>query len=306
MLAHIRHYFAEQQVLEVETPILATSGNSDPLIDNIQAQPSVGASLADGLYLQASPEYAMKRLLAAGSGAIYQISKVFRAGELGRRHSPEFTLLEWYRPGFDLERLMDEVEELVSRIALVDEAAVRISYRALFGHFLEIDPIDSSVNDLQECVQRHGITIAGAGDSAAGDDRDFWLDLLLSHLIEPQVSSLGRMVFVYGYPSSQAALARLGRDGLAERFELYLDGVELANGYHELADAEEQRQRFDRDNECRSIMGKSCIPVDEALLMALEAGLPDCSGVALGLDRLLMSSAGVDSIGKVLAFPQQC
>ncbi len=298
LLAHIRHYFAEQQVLEVETPILAPAGNTDPMIENIQARFSPLVAAGDGLYLQTSPEYAMKRLLAAGSGPIYQICKVFRAGERGRRHNPEFSMLEWYRPGYNLQQLMDEVEELVSRVAQIEGEAWRCTYRQLFQRFLAVDPVDDEIFVLQSCAQRHGIVLDGVAE-----DRDFWLDLLLSHIIEPQLCELGRMVFVYEFPSSQAALARLDSHGMAERFELYLDGLELANGYHELADAGEQRRRFERDNERRYAAGKAKIPIDEALLMALQSGLPDCSGVALGLDRLLMCCSGIHDIAQVLAFP---
>ena len=303
LLRHIRDYFAEQQVLEVDTPILSAAGASDVAIDSLMSH-VYGPGFADGqsMYLQTSPEYAMKRLLAAGSGPIYQICKVFRDGESGRRHSPEFTLLEWYRPGFDHHRLMDEVEELVSRLLGLDCVAERISYIDLFQCYLDLNPLDVDVATLQACAVQHGITV-----SDLGHDRDVWLDLLLSHIIEPQlvgaVAGQVRLVFVYDYLPSQAALAQVNSQGLAERFELYLDGVELANGYHELADATEQRHRIDADNERRREMGKSEMPVDEHLLAALKCGLPDCAGVALGLDRLMMCAAGVDDLKQVLTFP---
>lgn len=299
LLRHIRDYFAEQQVLEVETPILSWTGVSDPHIDSLMCQLQVPGCADGGLmYLQTSPEYAMKRLLAAGSGPIYQVAKVFRDGESGRRHSPEFSLLEWYRPGFDHHALMNEVEELVSRLLGLDVAAVRVPYVELFQRYLDIDPIEDSVAVLQTCAERHAISIRGLDD-----DRDAWLDLLMSHVIEPQLAGLAEMVFVYDYPASQAALARINKQGLGERFELYLQGVELANGYHELSNVDEQRHRFAIDNERRRTMGKPEMLPDERLLAALEHGLPDCAGVALGLDRLLMCAAGVDDLQQILAFP---
>jgi len=301
LMARIRHYFAEQQVLEVETPILQQAGNTDPMIDNLQCSYGAHGVLEQGYYLQTSPEYAMKRLLAAGSGPIYQVCKVFRDGESGRRHSPEFTLLEWYRPGFDLYALMDEVEELVSRLMALDDGAVRITYTDLFQHFIGVDPIQDEVTLLRNHALKFGITV-----SEQSDERDFWLDLLLSHIIEPELKTLGRLVFVYDYPATQAALAQINADGLAERFELYLDGVELANGYYELADGDEQRRRFVNDNNRRRSLGKSQVPIDESLLMALNAGLPGSAGVALGLDRLLMCLSKTTSLEEVLTFPIGC
>jgi len=303
VVRHIREYFAEQQVLEVETPVLSCTGASDPYIDSLVTHVHVpGRSDAQAFYLQTSPEYAMKRLLAAGSGPIFQLARVFRDGESGRLHSPEFTLLEWYRPGFDHHALMDDVEELLSRLLRLDVAAERMSYADLFQRYLGFDPHLADVPVLQACAQRNGVSVKGLGG-----DRDAWLDLLLSHLIEPQLmaqeAGQRRLVFVYDYPASQAALARINPQGLAERFELYIDGIELANGYHELDDADEQRCRFAADNERRRAMGKSEMPVDESLLAALVSGLPDCAGVALGLDRLLMCVAGVRDLEQVLSFP---
>jgi len=303
LLRHIRDYFSEQQVLEVDTPILSAAGASDPYIDSLRSQVYVpGCGDGQWFYLQTSPEYAMKRLLAAGSGPIYQICKVFRDGESGHRHNPEFTMLEWYRPGFDHHRLMDEVEELVSRLLRLDCVAERISYVDLFKRYLDLDPLQVDVATLQACAIQHGINV-----SALGDDRDVWLDLLLSHVIEPllcsETAGQMRLIFVYDYPSSQAALARVNSQGLAERFELYLNGVELANGYHELGDANEQRRRVGADNERRQLMTKIEMPVDERLLAALSHGLPDCAGVALGLDRLLMCATGVEDLRQVLTFP---
>jgi len=298
MLRHIRDYFAEQQVLEVETPVLTAAGVSDPHIDSFMLPAQWGDSRTAGFFLQTSPEYAMKRLLAAGSGPIYQIARVFRAGEVGRRHSPEFSLLEWYRPGFDHHQLMDEVEELLARLLSLETRAERIAYGELFDQYLGIDPLQATVSELRHCAEDHLVSLHNPVV-----DRDTWLDLLFSHVIEPRLAERqARMVFVHDYPASQAALARIDERGLAARFELYLDGVELANGYHELVDADEQRRRFIEDNRRRRDLGKVEMPVDECLLQALESGLPDCAGVALGLDRLVMCAAGVDNLAQVISF----
>ncbi len=237
----------------------------------------------------------MKRLLAAGSGPIYQVCKAFRGGEAGARHNPEFTLLEWYRPGFSLAELIAEVAELVQ--AFLGAAPVEvITYRELFQRHLDIDPFDANSDDL-EALARRRLDYGGGSET-----RDTWLDLLLTHLVEPELK--GR-VFVHDYPASQAALARLREDNdqvVAERFELYVDGLELANGYFELTDAAEQRARFEADNRILSARGEAERPMDERLLAAMEAGLPACSGVALGLDRLLMLKLGVQRLDQVVSF----
>lgn len=245
----------------------------------------------------------MKRLLAAGSGCIYQIARVFRDGEAGRRHNPEFTLLEWYRVGFDHQRLMNEVAELVTtllagRLALAEPE--RLRYGALFQRHLNLNPHQASVAELRACAVQHGVPIP---PGMPADETDPWLDLLLTHCIEPQLG-LGRLTFVYDYPVSQAALARLrpGAPPVGERFELYINGIELANGFHELGDAAEQRRRFEQENQARQTQGLPIMPLDERLLAALTAGLPDCAGVALGFDRLVMLAAGKASIREVMAF----
>ena len=296
LLANIRAFFAERAVLEVETPLLCSRGITDPAIEPLSV--NGGLSLgADSRYLQTSPEYAMKRLLAAGSGPIYQICKAFRDGEAGSRHNPEFTLLEWYRPGMDQHQLMAEVAALVC--ACLGERPWRaLSYRELFQRSIGVDPFADTLASLQQAARER----VDVGD--LGGDRDLWLDLLLTHCVEPWLAQQG-LCFVYDYPASQAALARLGeRDGyvVGERFELYVDGIELANGYHELADAAEQRARFEEDNRRRRARGQPERELDEALLAALEAGLPDCSGVALGVDRLLMLVTGETDIRRLLAF----
>ncbi len=300
LLARIRAYFDAAGVMEVETPIASRAAATDPAIASLRvACPGLGPAV-EPLWLHTSPELAMKRLLAAGSGPIYQICKVFRDGERGRRHHPEFTLLEWYRPGWDHHRLMDEVADLVRHaLERPDLPVEKTPYRRLFLDRLGLDPLRATTAALRGAAER-GI----AGTDALDLDRDGWLDLLLSHLIEPGLGR-GRLSFVYDYPPSQAALARVsgGEEPAAERFELYLEGMELANGFNELTDASEQRRRFQADLARRAADGMAQPPLDEAFLVALEAGLPDCAGVALGLDRLLMAATGSRHIDEVLAFP---
>jgi lysyl-tRNA synthetase class 2 len=236
-------------------------------------------------------------LLAAGCGDIYQICKAFRAREAGARHNPEFTLLEWYRLGLSLEQLIEEVAELVCGI-LDRSAWASISYGDLFRRHLGIDPHRASTEELESCARDH-VDFDGGGEG-----RDIWLDLLMSHVIEKRLAGEG-LVFVRNYPESQAALARLRSEGeiaVSERFELYVDGMELANGYCELADPVEQGRRFESDNVVLSARGEPTRPVDERLLAALESGFPDCAGVALGVDRLLMLRTGAARIEQVLSF----
>ncbi len=299
ILKGIRAFFAEREVLEAETPILSAAALTDPAIDSLSTR-YIGPGHADGLnlYLHTSPEFAMKRLLAAGSGAIYQICKVFRQGEAGRRHNPEFTMLEWYRPGFDHHRLMDEVEQLVAPILGLEGRAERLGYRDAFLRFARVDPLQASIAELREAAQR-----LGTGGFDAGDDRDLWLDLILSHSVEPHLGKEG-LCFLTDYPASQAALARINPDNpaVAERFELYYKGVELANGFHELGDSSEQHQRFESELAERAVQGQELFPMDERLLAALESGFPDCAGVALGVDRLVMLALRAESLEEVIAF----
>lgn len=296
LLAAIRAFFSARGVLEVETPLLCRRGITDPAIEPLIV--ADGASIhGQPRYLQTSPEYAMKRLLAAGSGPIYQLARAFRDGEAGSRHNPEFSLLEWYRPGMDHHQLMAEVAELVAH-CLGPRPWQALSYRELFSQSIALDPFTAPTSDLRE-LARDRFDL-GALDG----DRDFWLDLLLSHAVEPWLAQRG-VCFVYDYPASQAALARTEmRDGVevGARFELYVDGLELANGYHELTDPAEQLRRFERDNQLRRQRGAEARPVDERLLAALAAGLPDCAGVALGVDRLLMLASGESDIRRVLSF----
>ena len=304
LLTRIREYFANAGVLEVETPFLSVAGTTDPAIQSFSTTyhgpgPCHGARL----YLHTSPEYPMKRLIAAGAGSIYQICKVFRDGESGRRHNPEYTLLEWYRDGFDHVALMVEVESLlreVLRDILPLAPARHWTYRELFRNYAGIDPFDTSVNEIRQALQAKGI---GVPPGLTEDENDGWLDLLLTHVIEPALDA--GLIFVSEYPASQAALARLlpGEPSVAARFEVYLDGVELANGYHELTDAVEQRRRFERDNTRRCARQLAMIEPDWRLLAAMRSGLPDCAGVALGIDRLLMIAGGARHINEVMAFP---
>jgi lysyl-tRNA synthetase class 2 len=305
LLADIRLFFASRGVLEVDTPALSVAGATDPHLESFMTT-YTGPGLDKGkpLFLQTSPELPMKRLLAAGSGCIYQIAKVFRNGEMGRLHNPEFTLLEWYRIHFDHYQLMDEVEQLVTlllkdRVTL--QAPERFSYSEIFQRYLDLDPHRATVRELGVCVENQGLTIpAGMPE----DDPDPWLDLLLSHCIQPRLGR-GRLAFIFDYPCSQAALARIrpGNPPLGERFELYINGLELANGFHELGDASEQRWRFERDNQIRAARGLPTVPLDGRFLAALAQGLPPCSGVAVGLDRLVMVAAGQSSLQEVMAFP---
>ncbi len=301
LLAKTRQFFAARDVLEVETPLLSMATVSDPHLQSfVTRYNGPGLPPDTALYLQTSPEAAMKRLLAAGSGSIYQICKAFRDGEYGARHNPEFTMLEWYRIDFDHFALMEEVEALVQVLLGFECEFERITYQALFESYLGLDPHRASLDDLMCCASDAGGLTAPSGTEMG---RDGWLDLLMSHLIEPH---LGHTVpvFIYDYPASQAALAKIrpGEVALAERFELYITGVELANGYHELCDGDEFLRRFERDILQRKREGCFVPGVNHRLSAALKAGLPASSGVALGFDRLLMVAAGCESIAKVGSF----
>ncbi len=301
LYALIRQFFATRGVLEVETPILSEAGNTDPNIASFRTQFNghVGAGSRER-WLRTSPEFPLKRLLAAGVGDCYELGRVFRDGETGRRHNPEFTMLEWYRVGWDHRPLMRETAELAgAALALVGRMArVReTTYRALFIDALGIDPFMAKESALRMALD--GIVI-----DPAGLRRDDWLDLLVTHRIQPTFAN-DELLLVHDYPASQCALAKIRADDppVAERFELYLGQIELANGYHELTDAIEQRARFGRDHALRAHLGDPLPPLDESLLAALGHGLPDCAGVAMGVDRLLGAMLCTDTIGTVLAFP---
>jgi lysyl-tRNA synthetase class 2 len=298
--AGIRDFLANRGVLEVETPVLSRAGNTDPNIASFALEFS---GRTDGAprtrWLRTSPEFALKRMLAAGIGDCYELGRVFRDGEAGGRHNPEFTMLEWYRLGWDHQQLIDETGELIrAALALVDRRAplVRIAWRDLYRQRLALDPITASDAELQQALGAVRIDPEGL-------TRDDWLDLLLTHRLQPHFPADG-LLAVFDYPASQAALARVrpGNPPLAERFELYLGPLELANGYHELLDADEQRTRFERDLVVREARSAPRPPIDERLLGAMQSGLPACAGVALGVDRLLMAMLGTSRIADVLAF----
>lgn len=298
-LALIRAFFAERDVLEVETPAMARSAASDVHIASLSTICHAGGGAAGQFYLQTSPEFAMKRLLAAGSGPIYQVCRAFRDAENGRLHNPEFTLLEWYRPGFDHHGLMDELDTLMNRVLGCAGTTRRLTYRDAFVAYGGLDPFEVSTDALLARAEDAGLVLAA--DCPA--ERDMLLDFLFSQGVQAAFGD-GR-VYVYDFPASQAALARVraSQPPVAERFELFLNGIEIANGYHELADAHEQRQRFAADGVARKRLGLAQMPVDERLLAALAHGLPDCAGVAVGLDRLFMIAAGESSIQAMMAFP---
>lgn len=305
LLRSIREFFNERDVLEVETPLLSqgtvTDVHLDPFVTpfdyHVSGQPQ-------NHYLQTSPEFAMKRLLAAGSGPIYQITKAFRNEAAGRFHNPEFSMLEWYRPGFDDQQLMDEVADLVVRVLGVPSVK-RVSYQQAFIQFLNIDPFAISFSQLQ------AFTLERYQDQWVKDetDKDVLLQWLFSDIIEPQLGiSEGAALpcFVFDFPSSQASLAKINQrnPNVAHRFELYFKGIELANGFYELQDATEQRRRFEKDNQMRQKLGREQRPIDELFIDALSHGLPDCSGVALGVDRLLMCQLNAQHINQVISFDQ--
>ena len=296
LLAAARVFFAQRGVLEVETPILSAAAVSDPQIESLVTQ----VAGMGGFYLNTSPEYPMKRLLAAGSGDIYQICKVFRDEERGRWHNPEFTLIEWYRLGFDDAALMTEVETLIAGLLAPYrriEPAERLSYAAALQRHAGVDAHRAGDSELSAAAARHGI------DCHADLDRDAKLDLLMGLLVGPHLG-VERPCFICDYPASQAALARLkpGLPAVAARFELYIDGIELANGFHELVNAAEQRSRFNQDLSLRRARGRVTPPMDERLLAALAAGMPDCAGVALGFDRLLAIAMGAPRLAETMAF----
>jgi elongation factor P--(R)-beta-lysine ligase len=297
LTGRVREFFAARGVLEVETPILSRGAVSDPQIESLVTQVS---GMKGPFYLGTSPEFPMKRLLAAGSGDIYQLCKVFRDAEHGRWHNPEFTLLEWYRLGFDEAALMAEVETLVALLLAPKrrlDPAERLTYAEALRRYAGVDAHTAGDSELERAAADRGI------ECRAELDRDAKLDLLMGLVVGPKLG-LERPCFICDYPASQASLARLkpGLPRVAARFELYLDGIELANGFHELANPGEQRRRFDRDLAIRRARGQTQPPVDERLLAALEAGMPDCAGVALGFDRLVAIALEVTRLSQATAF----
>ena len=305
--ARIRAFFLARKVLEVETPILGSSTATDPHLESLSSAVQLRpGGLVQSFYLHTPPEFPMKRLLAAGSGPIYQICKTFRNAESSGRHNPEFSMLEWYQPGYDLSLMMAETIELVTEV--LGPVSVRVvTYKQIFVEHLGIDPFTTDINTLR--MKANDL----AGYSGPEMLRDDYLDLLLSICIEPKLGlseNAGYYPLVLTeYPASQASLAKIKVDSegnrVAERFELYIDGLEIANAYHELTDPFEQRARFESDNRSRKELCFEQIPVDENFLAALASGMPACSGIALGLDRLLMIHKKARSISDVLSFPIQ-
>ncbi len=298
-LADIRSFFAERQVLEVETPVLGRGGNTDPHIDSFLTALEHSHGQSGWLYLQTSPEFAMKRLVAAGSGSIYQICKAFRNGDVGSYHHPEFTMLEWYRVGYSYHELMIEVDALVMML-LNTRPAQKITYAEAFERYLSLAVFEADVSTLKAKAEQQGIREIVGMDSAP---LDAWRDLLLTHAVVPHLG-VTRPTFVYDYPASQAALACIRDDNIAiaERFELYINGVEIANGYQELSGREAHLTRFLAESHIRKKNSQNAIVFDEEFLQAIE-GLPFCAGVALGLDRLLMVMGGGNRLADVLGVP---
>ncbi len=293
----VRAFFARRAVLEVDTPVLSAHATVDRHIESF--------AVPGGGWLQTSPEFAMKRLLCAGSGPIFQIAPAFRREERGRHHNPEFRLLEWYRPGWDHHLLMDEVEELFHALGIgAGSTFRRMSYREAFLLHAGLDPFTESVPALRERAMAGAVPMLDMGRRE--QDRDAWLDLWMSHRVGPKLG-LEAPVFVHDFPASQAALARVRDDDppVAERFELFWQGLELANGFHELSNAGEQRRRFEGDMAWREAQLRVVPPMDVHLLSALEAGLPNCSGVAVGIDRLLMLRLGLQHLAEVISFDSQ-
>jgi lysyl-tRNA synthetase class 2 len=293
ILAKIRHFFAERSILEVETPLLCQFGVTDPYIQ------SFAVPAQDGVrYLQTSPEYAMKRLLAADSGSIYQICKAFRVEENGQWHNSEFSILEWYRIDFNHHDLMQEVAEFLKSV-LDFRPAKYFRYAELFQRYLSLDIFTISDNQLREKIH----SLGWLQTPLEKLDRDTCLQLLMTHAIEPHLGQ-EQPAFVYDFPASQAALARinLSTPPVAERFELYIQGLEIANGFHELKNAEEQKHRFLQNQNVRRKDQTPVLDIDTYFIAALKHGLPDCAGVALGLDRLMMLAGKTDHIQNVLAF----
>jgi len=304
LLGNIRDFFAIRGVVEVETPLLSSACVTDPNLDSIETQ-----FRGESYYLNTSPEFCMKRLLAQYREPIYQICKSFRDDELGPNHNPEFTMLEWYRPQFSMSELMDELEALLKDLHEdCDKPVQRVSYRQAFENSIGLDPHTASVAECYECALQNKIEVPAGMDGNDKQLKDAWLDWLLTQSVLPGFES-DYYTFIYDYPESQSALARLEKDEtgivVARRFELFYGEMELANGFYELLDAREQKNRFEKENLLRIANNKKPVQIDLHLLDALEHGLPECSGVAVGLDRLLMVLCQKGAIEEVLTFPWQ-
>jgi len=312
LLGTARSFFAERGLLEVETPALVQRAVTDPHLESIRVQLVQGKTH----FLHTSPEFHMKRLLAAGAPDIWQLGKVFRGGEAGRHHEPEFTLIEWYRHDFTLDQMTSETCELLAALAQEAELAgalrtisqgrpVHWTYSDLFRETLGVDPLTARISDLQDCARSVlGTQVGPALCASLGDVTTLWLDLLMSHVVSERLATTGIAV-ITGYPAAQAALARLDPTDprVAERFEVFCRGIEVANGYRELTDAAEQGRRFRADQDYRTRLGQPDVVPDEHLLAALEHGLPDCAGVAVGFDRVLMVLLGLGTLQEAISFP---
>ncbi|UAX42435.1 elongation factor P--(R)-beta-lysine ligase [Pasteurella canis] len=297
IIAEIRRFFTDRGLLEVETPILSEFGVTDVHLSTFDTEfNSPFAEQSKKLWLSTSPEYHMKRLLAAGSGPIFQLCHVFRNEESGRHHNPEFTMLEWYRPHFDMYRLINEVDDLLQQI-LDCPPAESLSYQFVFQEYVGLDPLSVDREELIAKAKEYNLL------SAAEEDRDTLLQFLFSTIVEPNIGK-EHPIAVYHFPATQAALAQISSEDhrVAERFEFYYQGLELANGFHELTDVNEQLRRFEQDNVQRQKIGLPQRAIDKRLLAALQAGVPNCSGVALGVDRLLMIALQAQTIKDVIAF----
>jgi len=296
LLNTARDFFRKKNILEVDTPTLSQSTTPDPNIESFTSQYN-----NQQYFLHTSPEFPMKRLLAAGLGAIYQICKVFRQGEAGQNHNPEFTMAEWYQPEMHYRDLMHQVDDFVrgllkDKIQLND--SITLTYKQAFEQFVELNPFTASIEQLVNVVEKNNIQL----HTSEVLTKDVYLDLIMSCVIQPKLPK-NKPVFVYDYPATQAALANIRKvDDVAERFELFINGLELANGYQELLDAAEQQQRFENENKLRLNAEQLIIPIDNNLISALHQGMPMVSGVAIGLDRVLMLAAGENSIQSVIAF----
>ncbi len=300
MLIKIRNFFQQRSVLEVETPLLCHATGTDPQLDFFSSE----SIQNQAMFLQTSPEFAMKRLLAAGSGSIFQICKAFRKGESGRFHNPEFSILEWYRVGFSLHQLMDEVTELLNEVLpgfCPKNTVNKISYVELFTQVTGLNPLQFCQKSYSSYVTKNAL---GDAISLCGNDHAMWLDFIFSHKVQTTLNNQA-LCLVFSYPSIQSSLARLNKENpmIADRFEVFINGVEIGNGFFELADAKEQEIRFDNENISRKTKGLVQVKKDQLFLDALRSGLPDCSGIALGLDRLLMIMTNSKSLNNVLTFP---
>lgn len=291
LIQSMRLFFEKRSYLEVETPIISHYGITDVYLSPLKTN-----CLKKTCYLHTSPEYAMKRLLAAGSGSIFQFAKVFRDDEEGRWHNPEFTLLEWYKLNANHHDLMEEVDVFLQEI-LKSEPLVKKSYEEVFQTYCNLNPHTATIQELEKSLHCYNLS----GVLAEKDDKDTYLYLLMTHVVEPNLAKKPYPTAVYDFPATQASLARI-INGYAARFEVYYKGVELANGFYELTDKKEQALRFEEDKAKRLLKGLDVSLMDNLFLAALEYGLPECSGVALGVDRLIALTLKQDSLKKVMAF----